>query len=372
MSESNISSLHLGADEITVLERYGFDAATFMRLQTELAQGAFPATRNIEREPIAPLRDGDLLQWPELGSEKRHELEARGRAAIERGEVAAVILNGGMATRFGGVVKGIVEVLPKKSFLGLRLQQIASVGSRVPVFLMNSFATDRDTRAHLEANDYFGLASTRVHMFTQRISIRLTASGEVFRTSENRASLCAPGHGDVFECLSASPGFRRFVADGGKHVLVSNIDNVGATLSPLIVGAHLSGGNPITVEVAARASEEMGGAPVRIRNGIEVLESFRFPPGFATSTLPVFNTNNMIVDVGAIRPDYSLTWFRADKKVEGKPAVQFERLMGQVTAFCKASYLTVPRVGRDGRFFPVKTPDDLKLLQAELLSQTSR
>ncbi|MEM7678978.1 MAG: UTP--glucose-1-phosphate uridylyltransferase, partial [Myxococcota bacterium] len=33
-----------------------------------------------------------------------------GESALKRGEVAVVVLNGGMATRFGGVVKGVVEV----------------------------------------------------------------------------------------------------------------------------------------------------------------------------------------------------------------------------------------------------------------------
>ena len=38
-------------------------------------------------------------------------LEILGSAAIERGEVAVAVLNGGMATRFGGVVKGTVPAL---------------------------------------------------------------------------------------------------------------------------------------------------------------------------------------------------------------------------------------------------------------------
>jgi hypothetical protein len=99
---------------------------------------------------------------------------------------------------------------------------------------------------------------------------------------------------------------------------------------------------------------------------VEVLEGFRFPKDFDIARIPVFNTNTMIVDVTAVRADYPLTWFRADKIVDGRPAVQFERLMGEITSFCDATYLTVPRDGPEGRFMPIKTPADLEALRPEL------
>jgi UTP--glucose-1-phosphate uridylyltransferase len=46
---------------------------------------------------------------------------------MRRGEVGAVILAGGMATRFGGVVKAAVEVLDGQSFLELKLKDLAAV-----------------------------------------------------------------------------------------------------------------------------------------------------------------------------------------------------------------------------------------------------
>jgi hypothetical protein len=46
--------------------------------------------------------------------------------------------------------------------------------------------------------------------------------------------------------------------------------------------------------------------------------------------------------------------------------VQPERLVGELSAFLPTTYLEVPRDGPRGRFFPVKTPDDLEASRLEL------
>ena len=55
----------------------------------------------------------------------------------------------------------------------------------------------------------------------------------------------------------------------------------------------------------------------------------------------------------------ALTWFAVNKTVDGKPAVQFERLVGELTAFVEPAFLRVERHGPDARFQPIKTPDDI-------------
>ena len=76
---------------------------------------------------------------------------ALGREAIARGELAFFVMAGGMATRMGGVVKALVEALPGKTFLDLRLAReraslSALAGRPVPLWLMTSDATDGPTR----------------------------------------------------------------------------------------------------------------------------------------------------------------------------------------------------------------------------------
>jgi len=358
MSENILEALGLNSEERALLARYGFEAATFERLRADLAAGEFPLERNTTTHNVAPTGSGDLTPWPEKDSDRAREWTELGKEALSTGKVCAVILNGGMATRFGGMVKGVVEVLDGHSFLDLKLSRIARSGP-IQTLLMSSFATVEATQTHLTDNRYFGLDPARVHMITQRISLRLDRHGELFRDDAGRPGFYAPGHGDVFEVVAESEPFARFRDGGGRVVMISNVDNLGATLNAKVIGAHIAGGRPVTVEVAPRASGDKGGAPVRHRGRVEVLEGFRFPNDFDITAVPVFNTNTLIVDTDAVRPDYDLTWFRADKALNGRTVVQFERLMGEITAFVEAAYLSVPRDGPEGRFLPVKTPDDL-------------
>ncbi len=369
---SAVEGLGLAQDELELVRRYRFDARAFAHLRDDLKHGRFPLERNCDRRALAPPRAEDLTPWPEPDSAEARACEEAGMEAITRGQVAVAILNGGMATRFGGKVKGVVEVVDGQSFLALRLGDLVRAPGPVPVFLMNSFATEADTAAHLETNRWFGLDHTLVHGLAQRVSIRLDAAGEIVRDGRGRASFYAPGHGDVFEVLAESPGFTRFVAAGGRVVMVSNVDNLAATLSPKVVGAHLRAGRPVTVEVAPRAPADRGGAPVRVGGRLEVLEGFRFPPNFDIARIPVFNTNTMLFAVGVIRGDHALTWFRTDKLVEGREVVQFERLMGEVTAKVDATYLLVQRDGPESRFMPVKTPEDLIALRPAVRQRFGR
>ena len=79
----------------------------------------------------------------------------------------------------------------------------------------------------------------------------------------------------------------------------------------------------------------------------------------ALPIFPVFNTNTFVLDAGAIDVDFPLTWFAVNKTVDAKAAVQFERLVGELTAFLDSAFLRVERHGPDARFQPIKTPEDI-------------
>jgi UTP--glucose-1-phosphate uridylyltransferase len=66
-----------------------------------------------------------------LAPRERLELERLGSDAIARGRVAVAVLNGGMATRFGGDVKGIIPAVGGRTFLELKLGQARRLGGRV-------------------------------------------------------------------------------------------------------------------------------------------------------------------------------------------------------------------------------------------------
>ncbi len=119
---------------------------------------------------------GDVVRLPERGSEEAHAASALGIDALRSGSIAHVVLAGGMATRFGGVVKAVVDVLDGRSFLDLALSVTAATAEAhdavVPTAVMTSFATDRVVRAHLETLDV-----PMPIVFSQFVSLRLEPDG---------------------------------------------------------------------------------------------------------------------------------------------------------------------------------------------------
>ena len=338
-----------------VLDRYGFDAERFERLRARVADGSLSAESNVVRGRVEPPAPEDLVALPSRGDDA--EVRAAGLDAIRAGEVAIVVLNGGMATRFGGVVKGTVEVLDGRSFLELKLAAAAEVGERlgvaIPAAVMTSFATDEVTKAFVAAR---GLPEPRY--FSQSVSLRLERDGSLFHQADGRPSLYSPGHGDVLDAFRISGTLEHMRAAGVRYVVISNVDNLGARIDPAVLGMHVLEGRPMTTEVA-RKEGDMGGAPARVDGRPMLLEAPRFPPGFDQDSIPVFNVNTVTFDLAALDREWELTWLYVEKEVEGRRAVQLEHLFHEASAFLPTTYLEVPRSGPRGRFFPVKTLEDL-------------
>lgn len=342
----------LDADSRSILERYHFDEPLFERLCAQVADGTFSEESNYIRGRIEPLPPGEIVRL-----DRAHADE--GRAAIERGEVAAAVLNGGMATRFGGVVKGIVEAVDGKSFLEWKLLDAARAGVRMVV--MNSFATDGKTRDFVSALDV-----PPPLFFTQSVSLRLTRDGGLFVDDDGTAAPYAPGHGDFVRSIRREGVLDELRAAGVRLLLLSNVDNLAARVDPAVAGAHLAGGRPVTLEVTAKHRGDAGGAPALVDGKPVALEGFRFPPDFDQGRIPIFATNCFVFDLDALDRDYDLSWLYVEKTVSGRPAVQLEQLVNEVTRFQPTTFLEVPREGPHGRFLPIKTPADLEAARKPL------
>ncbi len=355
-----MASQQIDAQTAQLLQQYGFEDIPFELLRKRLAEGQLGASQNRITGKVEPPEEGDLRALPPLGGDVRQALAERGEEAMRRGEVAAVILAGGMATRFGGVVKAAVEVLDGQSFLDLKLKDITAVAeradARIPVYLMTSFATDEAIRQMAEP-----LSSERcpIKTFPQFISLRVTPEGEPFRDGSGALSPHAPGHGDLTFALRRSGILKDFRDRGGRVLMMSNVDNLTATLDPAVIGAHLESGAALTAEMAPKEPGDKGGAPARVDGKAQIVEAFRFPEDFDQERIPVFNTNTFVLDAESIDAEFPLTWFAVNKTVDGKPAVQFERLVGELSAFLAPAFLRVERHGPDARFQPIKTPEDV-------------
>jgi UTP--glucose-1-phosphate uridylyltransferase len=363
-------TLDLDDDVRQVLNEYGFDEPGFTALQAQVRSGALSPESNIVTGVIEPPAAEDLVRLPEPGADGYDQARQVGLDALASGAVASIILNGGMATRFGGRVKGVVEAVDGRSFLELKLRQAADLaavlGAAVPTALMTSFATDAPTREFLA-----GLDVPESLLFSQYVSLRLQQDGELFRTEDGRVSPYAPGHGDFLSSFRDSGTLQSLRALGVRYVMVSNVDNLPARLDPAVIGMHISAGRPMTAEVTPNQGD-VGGAPARVDGRPVLLESMRFPSGFDHRSLPVTNVNTVTFDLEALDRDYPLTWLYVEKSVQGRKAVQLEHLFHEASAFLPTTYLEVPVDGPRSRFLPVKTPDDLEAAQDALRALLAR
>jgi UTP--glucose-1-phosphate uridylyltransferase len=114
----------------------------------EITAGRLDAETNRLPKPPELAGPDDVERTEDLDEPPRRERIERGREALEHGEVALCVLNGGMATRFGGVVKGIVPAFGGKSFREIKCAQARRAAAH-KTLVMNSFATHRETLAFL-------------------------------------------------------------------------------------------------------------------------------------------------------------------------------------------------------------------------------
>jgi UTP--glucose-1-phosphate uridylyltransferase len=373
---------HLPAPFRARLDAAGFDAQRLVVLASPLhARAGGEATiaadeRNRVAGVVEPPGPDDVFDAPAPSSSEHEALAAAGLAALRRGELAVCVMAGGMATRMGGVVKALVEAFDGRTFLDLRLAENATWSERagvpLPLWLMTSEATDTPIRDALARRK----PGAHVATFMQDIALRLTEDGRLFAGDDGLPSTYATGHGDLPDALRRSGLLSTFAAHGGKYVLIANLDNLGAAIDTALLGAFIARGADVMVEVTAKVPGDRGGIPVwadagggqgQVTRRLQVLEEFRLPKGFDAAAVRVFNTNTFLVRVDALmRVEVAWTWFEVRKKVGDRVAVQFERLLQELTAAMPAIYARVPREGVASRFLPVKDHDELAARQGDI------
>jgi UTP--glucose-1-phosphate uridylyltransferase len=303
---------------------------------------------------------------------------AAGQAALASGRVAILVMAGGMATRFGGGAKAVVPVLPGEpdsSFLTIKIADAVRRSPGMAVVVMHSPATRTPILEHLEAQGWCGVAPDRRYHFGQATMPRLQEDGTLASDAAGLAGdqASAPaGHGDAAIELTNSGVLARLLAAGVETIVASNVDNLGATVDPEVLGWHLQRGGAVTAEVIPRRAGEAGASVVERADGRAViLEDFRLPVA-ARDRFPHFSINTLWMSAHALSAPLPLDWFFVPKRVSlpgggARRVIQLERLIGQVAEHLPTTFLEVP----EHRFVPIKTPADLQL-HAEALGAAVR
>ena len=344
-------------------------------------------TGMISRHDITPV--DDLPDYEQLGVD-----EARsGREQLSR--VVMIKLNGGLGTGMGlERAKSLLPVKQGLSFLDIIAKQVLHLREKhkvaLPLLLMTSFSTDRDTLDALAAYPELlqGQAGLPLTFLQNRVP-KLLADSLLPATSPDDPdkAWCPPGHGDIYTALITSGLLDQLIAQKFRYAFISNADNLGAVIDPVIPGMMNNRCIPFLLEVADRTeADRKGGHLARsAANGQLVLrESAQCPDDEKDEFQDIrkyryFNTNNLWIDLTALDelvkttgavPSLALMVNRKtlDPRNEASPpVVQLETAMGSaVSSFRGAAALRVPRT----RFAPVKTTDDLLGLWSDAFELT--
>lgn len=350
------------------------DAAveSFARQYERLREGETGTLAESEIEPVASLPDAEEL------------VEQASSGLLD--SVVVIKLNGGLGTSMGMTkAKSLLEVKDGRTFLDLIAEQIlalrAASGARLPLILMNSFATREDSLEALGA--YEDLSAGLPPDFVQNKVPKIAQDTLEPAAWEKDPALewAPPGHGDLYTALVTS-GMLEALLDGGyRYAFVSNSDNLGAVLDPRILAWLASSGAPFLMEVADRTSSDRKGGHLARRTsdgGLVLREIAQTPDADVdafqdTSRHRYFNTNTLWIDLQALRSVLGdagvldLPMIVNRKTVDpgdksSTPVIQLETAMGAaIGVFAGAAALRVPR----SRFVPVKTTNDLLSLRSD-------
>lgn len=347
--------------------------ANFAAYYQQLLAGETGMISEADIEPVAELPRAEALE-PRLAE--------IGRAAFP--QAALIKLNGGLGTSMGmDQAKSLLKVKDGYTFLDIIAHQ--AIQASVPLVLMNSFATEKDSLALL--SHYESLNDSIPLSFLQHKQPKIAVAdlSPISWPDDPSLEWCPPGHGDIYVALQTSGMLQRLLDAGYRYAFVSNADNLGAVLDASLLGYFVESGAPFMMEVAERTAMDRKGGHLAQRpspNGTPQLilrESAQCPEEDMEAFQDIsrhryFNTNNLWLHLPALQQvlaeqggRFKLPLIRNYKTVDPRdkqsPGVyQLETAMGSAIAvFEGAQAICVPR----SRFAPVKKTDDLLAVQSD-------
>jgi hypothetical protein len=413
----------------TLLTELGFNDEQHKQIKKDLKSGRIGLLQN--RLPVSTtIEDISKSEIVHHSASTEQTLIDIGIKAIQNGELAIVSLAGGAGSRWtkgAGVVKSLnpfakfagkhrnflethlAKTCKTEDLYSTRIQHAFTTSylthPAISSFLNGSKGYNRNGNIFLSPGQVIGLRlipterdlrflweempqqlldeqSNKVRQSLHSALINWAKTvGEAEDYKDNLPSQCVHpvGHwyeipnlflnGTLKELLKSNPNL--------KHLLVHNIDTLGANADPGIFGYHIQQQKAMSVEVITRKLDDRGGGLAKINGQIRLIEGLALPDEKTEFNLSYYNTNTFWIDIdklllsfGLIRDDLHDTekvkssvyrmasrmptyvTIKEVKKRWGKgqedifPVTQFEKLWGDMTAIpeLSCSYINVSRM----------------------------
>jgi len=288
-------------------------------------------------------------------------------------------LNGGLGTGMGlDKAKSLLKVKNNLTFLDIIASQ--AMACKIPLMLMNSFATDEDSLSVLKK---YSLQNNIPRSFLQNRVPKI-----------NQEDLCPalypdapdlewypPGHGDIYSSLVTTGILDILLNEGYLYMFVANADNLGAVMDTSILGYFAEKEIPFMMEVADRTeADKKGGHLAVMKDGQLVLREVAQCPSVEQESFQdikkykYFNTNNLWLNLSSLKNlmdkqnnILGLPMICNKKTVnpcdsKTAPVYQLETAMGSaISVFKNSQAVRIPRK----RFAPVKRTNDLLAIRSD-------
>lgn len=201
-------------------------------------------------------------------SQKKEEYLAAGINSIKKGEVATVLLAGGMGTRLGfDLPKGCFnvgethELYIFECLINNLLDVVKMTGVYIPLYIMTSEKNDKSTRQFFAEHKYFGYDETFVKFFIQDMACAVDYDGKLLLEEKGRLATSPNGNGGWFTSMVKSGLDKDLHARGVKWINIFAVDNVLQRIAdPVFVGATILGNYESASKVVRKVDphEKMG------------------------------------------------------------------------------------------------------------------
>jgi hypothetical protein len=366
-----------------LLEQNGFDRAQHEQVREDLKNGRIGLAQN--RLPasvdIMDVLDADVVDATAPPAEATREV---GLAALARGELAIVTLAAGVGSRwtqgagvvkalhpfckFGGVHRTFIETHLAKS---RRIGQL--VGCALPHIFTTSYLTHAATEEFLQLKknyQYPGplllspgrsiglrmipterdlrflweeMPQQRLDEQAQKVRESLRAAlqnwartaGEGDDYTDNLPPQCLHPVGHWFEVpnLLRNGVLARLLAARPhlKHLMLHNIDTLGANADPAMFGLHLAQDNCLTFEVITRRLEDRGGGLARVNGQVRLVEGLAMPREEEEFNLRFYNSNTCWINLDRLLEVFGLS--RTDLNHVEKVAAAVRRMAARMPTY---------------------------------------
>ena len=221
--------------------------------ETSIPRGKFTVPAAVSIEEIEASKDKFL----KVGIE-----------SIKKGEVAAVLLAGGMGTRLGfDLPKGCFNVGTShelyifECLINNLMDVVKQCDTYIPLYIMTSEKNDGATQDFFEKHNYFGYNKDYVKFFIQDMACAVDYKGKLLLEEKGRLATSPNGNGGWFTSMVKAGLDKDLHKRNVKWINIFAVDNVCQRIAdPVFVGATILGNYECGSKVVRKVepNEKMG------------------------------------------------------------------------------------------------------------------